>query len=67
MLRKLAESLRRTREDAIDHVSIALFLFVTRRAPLPILRSFNRELLTVIRERIAAEMATAESQPPPAA
>jgi hypothetical protein len=67
MLRTLAQYLRERREDAIDRVSITLFLFITRRAPLPILRTFNRELLAVIRERLAAELAEAERQQTPAA
>ncbi len=53
--RSFLGSLRTRREDFVDRLAIRLFFFVTRRAPLPILWEFRRELRTAITERFIEE------------
>jgi hypothetical protein len=52
--------LQARRDDAIDTISIRLFFFVTRRAPLRFLMGFHKELLAEIKRRIVEECNEAE-------
>jgi hypothetical protein len=56
---RMREIWRQSRESAIDRLLIWVFFALADHAPLAILRAFQRELDTAIRERFAAQVAAA--------